>query len=59
MRAARLEAKERIAQRGASYGALRMLTWLMKLDILLFGRIETGPFFALLTRENPPIPDSH
>jgi SAM-dependent methyltransferase len=59
MRTARLEAKERIAQRGASYGALRILTWLMKLDILLFGRIETGPFFALLIREDPPVPDAH
>ena len=43
---------ERIAQRGASYAALRALTWLMKLDILLFGRIESGPFFALLVRTN-------
>jgi SAM-dependent methyltransferase len=58
MRAARLEAKERIAQRGASYRGLRMLTWLMKLDILLFGRIETGPFFALLIREESWIPGS-
>ena len=27
------------------------LTWLMKLDILLFGRVPSGPFFALLVKE--------
>lgn len=51
LRAARLEAKHRIDQRGPAYAALRALTWLMKLDILLFGRIRSGPFFALLTKE--------
>jgi SAM-dependent methyltransferase len=51
LRAARLDAKRRIAQRGASYTVLRALTWLMKLDILLFGRIRSGPFFALLKKE--------
>lgn len=51
LRAARLEAKQRIARRGATYGVLRMLTWIMKLDILLFGRIRSGPFFALLVKE--------
>jgi hypothetical protein len=30
--------------------ALRTLTAAMKLDLLLFGRIESGPFFALLER---------
>jgi len=24
------------------------LTWLMKLDVVLFGGIRTGPFFGLL-----------
>ena len=51
LKAARLEAKRRIAQRGATYAALRALTWLMKLDILLFGRIPSGPFFALMIKE--------
>jgi SAM-dependent methyltransferase len=51
LRQARLEAKRRIAQRGPVYAALRALTWLMKLDILLFGRIKSGPFFALLINE--------
>ncbi len=50
-RLARAEAKERIARRGPTYFALRSLTWLMKLDVLLFGRIQSGPFFALLIKE--------
>ena len=52
MRAARLEAKQRIERRGPAYAVLRALTWMMKLDILLFSRIESGPFFALLIKEN-------
>jgi SAM-dependent methyltransferase len=48
---ARLGAKRRVEQRGAAYVAIRALTWLMKLDILLFGRVESGPFFALLVSE--------
>jgi SAM-dependent methyltransferase len=48
---ARAEAKERIASRGPTYFALRVLTVLMKLDVLLFGRIRSGPFFALLVKE--------
>jgi hypothetical protein len=51
LRAARLQAKERIARKGPVYAGLRGLTLLMKLDILLFSRIETGPFFALLVKE--------
>ena len=51
LRAARLDAKQRIGRRGPSYAALRALTWLMKLDIVLFGRVRSGPFFALLIKE--------
>jgi SAM-dependent methyltransferase len=51
LRAARLEAKRRIERRGPTYAALRALTWLMKLDVLLFGRVQSGPFFALLVKE--------
>ena len=51
LRAARLEAKQRIERRGTTYAVLRALTWLMKLDILLFSRIQSGPFFALLVKE--------
>lgn len=49
-REVRSEAKRRIARRGPTYAALVGLTWLMKLDILLLGRIRSGPFFALLER---------
>jgi len=51
LRAARVEAKRRIAARGPVYFTLRVLSAVMKLDVLLFGRIRSGPFFALLVRE--------
>ena len=47
---ARTAAKQRIASSPATYGALRGLSALMKLDLLLFGRIKSGPFFALLEK---------
>jgi SAM-dependent methyltransferase len=48
IREARTDAKERIAKSPATYAALRVLSFAMKLDLLLFGRIRSGPFFALL-----------
>ena len=51
IRQARLDAKRRIARRGPLYAALKAATWLMKLDLVLFGRIQSGPFFALLVKE--------
>jgi hypothetical protein len=51
LRAARTAAKTRIARRGPLYVALRATTWVMKLDLLLLGRIRSGPFFALLERD--------
>ncbi len=53
LKAARLGAKRSVEQRGVTYAGVRTLTWLMKLDILLFGRVESGPFFALLVNEPP------
>jgi SAM-dependent methyltransferase len=50
LKAARAAGKERIATSGATRTALRALTAAMKLDLILFGRIESGPFFALLER---------
>ena len=50
LKAARAEGKERVATSGATRAVLRALTAAMKLDLLLFGRIESGPFFALLER---------
>ena len=49
-RLARADTQCLIEARGAVYTGLRALTWLMKLDVLLFGRIMSGPFFALLER---------
>jgi SAM-dependent methyltransferase len=51
VREARAAAKERIARRGPTYLALLTLSWVMKLDVLLFGRVRSGPFFALLVKE--------
>jgi SAM-dependent methyltransferase len=49
-KAARAAGKERIAQSGSTRVLLRGLTAAMKLDLLLFGHVESGPFFALLER---------
>ena len=46
-------AKRRVAESGVTCAALRALTLAMKLDLLLFGRIESGPFFALLRATSP------
>ncbi len=51
IREARTAAKARIASSRTTYIALRILSSLMKLDLLLFGRIRSGPFFALLVKE--------
>jgi len=46
----RTEAQARLQQRGASYLVIRALTGVMALDVWLFGRIRSGPFFALLRK---------
>ncbi|HXG54717.1 MAG TPA: methyltransferase domain-containing protein [Vicinamibacterales bacterium] len=51
VREARTTAKERIANSRTTYGALRALSMAMKLDLLLFGRVVSGPFFALLVKK--------
>ena len=50
-REARATAKARVNRRGAAYASLRLVTWTMKLDLLLFGRVRSGPYFALLKRD--------
>ena len=50
VREARTSAKAHIARSPTTYGALRGLSFAMKLDLLLFGRIRSGPFFALLEK---------
>lgn len=47
----RAHAKTAIAGRGLVYRALRALTALAMLDVVLFGRWRAGPFFALLVKD--------
>jgi SAM-dependent methyltransferase len=51
---ARTSAKARIARSRPTRMLLGSLTAAMKLDLLLFGRIESGPFFALLEKTGTP-----
>jgi SAM-dependent methyltransferase len=53
IREARTSAKARIARSTSTRAALEALTVAMKLDLLLFGSIESGPFFALLEKTAP------
>ena len=50
-RVARNAFKARIARGGPTYFVLQMLTWVLRLDIVLWGRVRSGPFFALLVKE--------
>lgn len=50
LKMARAEGKRRVAASRTTRATLRMLTATMKIDLLLFGRVESGPFFALLER---------
>ena len=52
IRQARARGKQ-LASGGTTAAVLRFLTWMMKLDIVLFGRIRTGPFFLLLEKISP------
>jgi SAM-dependent methyltransferase len=51
IREARTAAKRQIASSPATYAVLRGLSAAMHLDLLLFGRIRSGPFFALLVKD--------
>ena len=50
VRTARTRAKQRVGTRGATFRALQLVTWIMKLDVALLGRVRSGPFFALLVK---------
>ena len=50
VRAARKEAKTRLRERGPVYWATRGATGLMYLDVWLWGRFSSGPFFARLRK---------
>jgi SAM-dependent methyltransferase len=54
IRDARAAAKEQIASSPATRAVLQSLSFAMKLDLLLFGRITSGPFFALLVKDGTP-----
>jgi SAM-dependent methyltransferase len=58
VREARTRAKARIARGGVTYRALQAITWLMRIDLALFGRVRSGPFFALLVKDGPPAGDA-
>lgn len=51
MRAARTAAKARVGRPGPTLALLRAVTWLLRLDVALWGRVRSGPFFALLAKE--------
>lgn len=50
---ARSAAQARLRRRGPTYLLLRALTGIMKVDVWLFGRIQSGPFFALVRKTGP------
>ena len=49
-RLARTAAKKRLAAKGPLFYALKGVTAMMTLDVWVFGRVRTGPFFVLLER---------
>jgi SAM-dependent methyltransferase len=49
-RLARTAAKAALAANGPAVWALQSLTWMMRADLALFGRVRSGPFFAVLER---------
>lgn len=50
-REVRSAAKARIAKSPSTYAVLRALSFAMKFDLVLFGRITSGPFFAVLVKD--------
>ncbi len=50
LRDARLGAKARLARRGPLLRVLQAVTVAMDVDLVLFGRIRSGPFFARLVK---------
>ena len=54
LKAARLAGKAQVQRGGIVYWALRGLSAIMMLDVVLFGRLRSGPFFALLRKTGAP-----
>lgn len=55
-REARTAAKQRASGHAGTRRALLAITWLMKLDLALFGGVRSGPYFALLVKDGPGSP---
>lgn len=53
VRAVRASARTRLARHGPAFAVLTALTAIMKLDTWVFGRVRSGPFFALLRKTGP------
>jgi len=51
MRVARTGAKRRIAEGGLIYRLLQVATKMLMVDVEVFGRLRTGPFFALFVKQ--------
>lgn len=54
VRSARASAKSQVSARGLTYHAVNAASALMKIDVILFGRFRSGPFFATLRKVGPP-----
>jgi SAM-dependent methyltransferase len=50
VRVARTSAQARVRQRGLTYRVVQASSAVMKLDVTLFGRFRSGPYFALLKK---------
>jgi SAM-dependent methyltransferase len=49
-RAARAAAQASVRRGGLTYRVVMLASMLMKIDLLLFGRVRSGPYFALLRK---------
>lgn len=55
VRAVRASAQTRVRRGGAIYRALLVVSAIMKIDVWLFGRVKSGPFFALVRKTGSPV----
>jgi hypothetical protein len=53
VRMVRANAQARLRRGGVAFVLLSALSALMKIDLLLFGRLKSGPFFALVRKTGP------
>jgi hypothetical protein len=56
VRKARTSAQARVRRGGLLYQLLRATSAVMTLDVWLFGRFRSGPYFALLTKQPTTTP---